>query len=164
MKEELTTLIPAIRRFAYSLTGSADDADDLLQNTLIRVLERDVPEDVALLKWCFRVCRNLWIDEYRAQRVRQRAANDPELTRGQTVDGDTVIENNLRLREVNEAMNTLPDQQRAIICLVALEGMSYREVADTLDIPQGTVMSRLARARTALAEKLSIDRTRNRTA
>ncbi len=164
MKEELTTLIPAIRRFAYSLTGTPDDADDLLQNTLMRVLDRKVPEDVNLLKWCFRICRNLWIDDYRARRVRQQAANDPEIRGEQHVNGDKVIEDNLRLREVNAAMNTLPEEQRAILCLVALEGMSYREVAATLEIPTGTVMSRLARARTALAKKLAIDNGRHQTA
>ena len=150
MKEKLTTLIPAIRRFAYSLTGSPDDADDLMQNTLIRVLDRKMPEDVDLLKWCFRVCRNLWIDEYRAARVRQRAANDPEMKNEQITNGDKAIEDNIRLREVNAAMNTLPDEQRAIICLVALEGMSYRDVAATLDIPQ--------------AGKLGIDKGRSRSA
>ena len=156
MKEELNTLIPALRRFAYSLTGSPDDADDLLQNTLLRVLDREVPEDVDLLKWCFRVCRNLWIDEYRARAVRQRAANDPEMTRDQVFDGARAIEGDLHLAEVNRALDSLSDQQRAILCLVALEGMSYKEVAKTLEIPMGTVMSRLARARTALAKKLGI--------
>ncbi|KJS08811.1 MAG: RNA polymerase sigma 70 [Gammaproteobacteria bacterium BRH_c0] len=154
MKEQLTTLIPAIRRFAYSLTGSPHDADDLLQNTLLRVLDRDVPEDVALIKWCFRVCRNLWIDEYRSRKIRQVAANDPELIDSQVTDGAQAIYDNISLHEVNRAMDRLPDQQRAIIALVALEGMSYKDVAATLQIPLGTVMSRLARARVSLSEQL----------
>lgn len=157
MKEELTQLTPALRRFAYSLTGNGHDADDLLQNTIVRVLSRGVPDDVDLLKWSFRVCRNLWIDEYRARQVRHRAANDPELTSGQVVDGTQAIHDRITLGEVNRAMEALPDQQRAILSLVALEGMSYREVADTLAIPIGTVMSRLARARAALSRHLKLD-------
>lgn len=158
MKEQLTTVIPPLRRFAYSLTGSTDDADDLVQNTMIRVLERDVPEHVDLIKWCFRICRNLWIDEYRAQKVRQKAANDPEIRDEQIVNGTQAVHDKLRLREVNRAMEQLPEQQRAIISLVALEGMSYKDVAATLDIPLGTVMSRLARARASLSKHLQLGR------
>ncbi len=161
MKEQLTTLIPAIRRFAYSLTGSRDDADDLLQNTLMRVLDRDVPEDVELLKWCFRVCRNLWIDDYRARRTRLRAANDPQLWGDQVVDGASAIHDSIRLEEVNAALARLPHQQRAIISLVALEGLSYKDVASTLEIPLGTVMSRLSRARASLQQQLKLGRRRN---
>jgi len=156
MKEQLATLLPAIRRFAYSLTGSPEDADDLLQNTLLRVLDRPVPEDVELIKWCFRICRNLWIDEYRSRKVRQTAANDPELIDSQVTDGTTAIIDSIRLDEVNRAMERLPEQQRAIICLVALEGMSYKDVAQTLEIPLGTVMSRLARARVSLSQQLEL--------
>lgn len=158
---ELATLAPAIRRFAYSLTGSPDDADDLLQNTLVRVLDRDAPEGVDLLKWCFRVCRNLWIDEYRARKVRLRAANDPELQGEQVIDGARQIDDNIRLGEVIRAMDRLPDEQRAIIALVAVEGLSYKEVAATLDVPVGTVMSRLARARSALAKSLGATHSRS---
>ena len=65
MKEDLKALLPVIRRFAYSLTGNMADADDLLQSTIEKILTKPVPEDVALLAWSYRVCRNLWIDEYR---------------------------------------------------------------------------------------------------
>ncbi|GAA6204658.1 hypothetical protein NBRC116600_14550 [Thalassotalea sp. SU-HH00458] len=79
MKNEIIALIPMIRRFAYSLTGNHHDADDLLQNTIERILTKGVPEDVELTKWMFRVCRNLWIDEYRSRQVRQAATQSPEL-------------------------------------------------------------------------------------
>lgn len=154
MNKELTTLAPAIRRFAYSLTGSPDDADDLLQNTLERLLSKGVPDDVDIAKWAFRVCRNLWIDEYRSRKVRQNAAQDPALQDEQIVDGSQAIYDNIRLEEVNQAMDQLSDDQRSIISLVALEGLSYKEVAETLSIPLGTVMSRLARARAALSDRL----------
>lgn len=155
MKQELTALMPMIRRFAYSLTGSLHDADDLLQNTIERVLSRDVPEDVDLTKWVFRVCRNIWIDEYRARKVRQIAAESPELTEEQYVDGDKIIYNQITLNEVNTAMDKLPEDQRSILALIAVQGMSYKEVSETLSIPIGTVMSRLARARIALSQYLN---------
>ena len=154
MKQELTNLMPMIRRFAYSLTGSAPDADDLLQNTIERILSRGVPDDVELAKWAFRVCRNIWIDEYRARKIRHNAAQLPELEEP-TVDGEDVVYQQITLREVSSAMDKLPDDQRSILALIAVQGMSYKEVAETLSIPMGTVMSRLARARVALHEYLN---------
>jgi RNA polymerase sigma-70 factor (ECF subfamily) len=154
MKKELTDLMPMIRRFAYSLTGSVHDADDLLQNTIERVLSRGVPDDVELAKWAFRVCRNIWIDEYRARKIRHNAAQSPELEEP-TVDGENVVHQQITLSEVSSAMDKLPDDQRSILALIAVQGMSYKEVAETLSIPMGTVMSRLARARVALHEYLN---------
>jgi RNA polymerase sigma-70 factor (ECF subfamily) len=154
MKEELLTLMPAIRRFAYSLTGSPHDADDLLQNTIERVLSRGVPDDVELVKWAFRVCRNLWIDEYRARKVRNNNQAADELLDEQAVDGEKIICDHITLHQVNHAMDQLPDDQRSILALVAVQGMSYKEVAETLSVPMGTVMSRLARARVALSQFL----------
>jgi RNA polymerase sigma factor (sigma-70 family) len=154
MKQELTRLMPMIRRFAYSLTGSAHDADDLLQNTIERVLSRGVPEDVDLAKWAFRVCRNIWIDEYRSRKIRHNASQLPELEEP-TVDGEDIVYQQITLREVSSAMDKLPDDQRSILALVAVQGMSYKEVAETLSIPMGTVMSRLARARVALHDYLN---------
>lgn len=151
IKQELTRLAPMLRRFAYSLTGSAADADDLLQNTLERLLERGLPDDIEPAKWAFRVCRNLWIDEYRARKVRQRNTYALDDTEEPATDGEQAIHNQIALAQVDAAMDQLPDEQRSIIALVAVQGMSYKEVAETLGIPTGTVMSRLARARIALA-------------
>ncbi|MDT0604982.1 RNA polymerase sigma factor [Thalassotalea castellviae] len=153
MKNEIIALIPMIRRFAYSLTGNHHDADDLLQNTIERILTKGVPEDVELTKWMFRVCRNLWIDEYRSRQVRQAATQSPELHE-QAVQGEQEQTQKLRVREVNQAMSVLPTDQRSILSLVAIQGMSYKEVSETLSIPIGTVMSRLARARSSLSQCL----------
>lgn len=151
LKQELTHIAPMLRRFAYSLTGSAADADDLLQNTLERLLSREIPVDVELVKWAFRVCRNLWIDEYRARKVRQKNVYSLDDTEEPAVDGEQAIHDQITLAQVDAAMDKLPDEQRSIMALVAVQGMSYKEVAETLGIPAGTVMSRLARARVALA-------------
>ena len=155
MHEDLQQILPAVRRFAYSLTGSVHDADDLLQNTVERVLTRPAPADVDLLKWAFRICRNLWIDEYRARKVRHSAVERGELGE-EPIDGEAVILNQITLAQVDRAMSALPDEQRAVLSLVAVQGLAYREVADVLRIPLGTVMSRLARARVALAAKLNL--------
>lgn len=151
MTEELRELIPVIRRFAYSLTGSDYDADDLMQNTLERILTKGVPDDADLTKWAFRVCRNLWIDEYRSRKVRQDATQNPELQE-QAFDGNAKIADQITLSQVHRIMQKLPEEQRSILSLVVVEGLSYKEVASTLDIPVGTVMSRLSRARNAMIE------------
>jgi RNA polymerase sigma-70 factor (ECF subfamily) len=144
--------LPCVRRFARSLTGNPDDADDLLQSTVERVLTRKVPEDADLTPWMFRICRNLWIDEIRSRDVRLRATERPEL--GEERVEDTALEN-VRLSEVDGAMAELPEEQREIVALVAIEGYAYREAAEILGVPIGTVMSRLARARKTLAARLA---------
>ena len=147
MKTQLTTLLPPLRRFAYSLTGSMPDADDLVQNTLLRVLNSPPPEDVPIAKWAFKICRNQWIDDYRAQKVLTLATAKPELQSENYSDGEADIINDITLGEVNQAMNSLSNEQREVLSLIAVQGMSYTEAADILAIPTGTIMSRLARAR-----------------
>lgn len=149
-----------IRRFAFSLTGNQHDADDLLQNTVERLLDKGVPDDVMLEKWMFKVCRNIWIDEYRARKVRQNAVFSEVLTEYQIVDGEAEQTSQISLNELNQAMDILPDEQRSIISLVALQGFSYKDVAETLAIPVGTVMSRLARARVSLHKLIRHDQSK----
>lgn len=146
--------LPRLRRFAWSLTGNRHDADDLMQATVERALERSIPEDADVTRWMFKVCRNLWIDEVRSRDVRQRAAQAPELTEQPTVSGETTAIGELTLREVNAAMDALPEDQRAVVVLVTVEGLTYREAAEVLEMPIGTVMSRLSRARATLARQL----------
>ena len=111
MTTELTLLLPALRRFAYSLTGNMADADDLLQSTVVKLLDSPPAADVPLLQWSFRVCRNLWIDDYRAKKVRQHTALD-EAAELSGEDGEQVAINEITLTEVNRAMNNLPGEQR----------------------------------------------------
>ena len=145
-------IIPMLRRFAYSLTGTTADADDLVQATLEKILSKGVPENVETVKWAFKVCRNVWIDEYRSQKVRQKATQVPELQEQEVDPQSAPHEVQERLVKVNNAMNALPDDQRSILSLVALKGMSYKDVASISGIPVGTVMSRLSRARMSLLE------------
>jgi RNA polymerase sigma factor (sigma-70 family) len=154
LREAMLEALPGLRRFARSLTGSVHDADDLLQATVERVLGRPVPREAQIDKWMFRVCRNLWIDELRARDVRRNAARRLEHAAESAVSGEDVALGELTLREVERAMAALPEEQRAVLGLVAVEGMAYREAAEVLEVPVGTVMSRLARARAALAARL----------
>lgn len=155
MTEDISELLPALRRFAYSLAGSMPDADDLLQNTVERLLVRKMPENADLTRWSFRVCRNIWIDECRARKVRRDAAQQPELTDGQVVNGEHNTTAAIEWERVDAAMGKLTGDQRQIITMVAVQGFSYQVVADILGVPTGTVMSRLARARVALSEMLA---------
>jgi len=152
LRTELTRVLPDIRRFAYSLTGARADADDLLQATVERILDKGVPEDADMRKWSYRVAKNIWIDEIRSRRVRTRAVSEGKIDLNDRLDGERVALGSISLAEVNRAMDGLPDDQRAALALVAVEGLSYADAAEALDVPIGTVMSRISRARTALAD------------
>lgn len=152
-QDELVEILPNLRRFAYSLTNNMADADDLLQSTVERALERGLPDDAAVLPWCLRVCRNLWIDEVRSQKVRSDARSEPAVVGEQVLMGEQQVLGEISLGEVQDAMRTMTEEQRAVLELVAIEGFSYKEAAKVLDVPVGTVMSRLARARSNLAER-----------
>jgi RNA polymerase sigma-70 factor (ECF subfamily) len=154
LQAEMLDSLPRLRRFAHSLAGNSADADDLLQSTVERVLDRGVPTDVDVLRWMFKVCRNLHIDEIRAREVRRKAAMRPELVEEPTVSGEAVVMGALSLREVERAMAGLSEEQRAVLALVAVEGLTYKEAAEVLGAPIGTIMSRLARARAALTDRL----------
>jgi RNA polymerase sigma factor (sigma-70 family) len=155
MKDELEQLLPALRRFAYSLTNSVHDADDLLQATVERILTKGVPDNAELIKWAFRVCRNLWIDEYRAAKTRQNATTAPELMEQAHFDGERDMHMQMELEQVNLAMRQLPEDQHIVLSMVAVQGLSYKNVAEALGVPTGTVMSRLSRARVNLVNHLS---------
>jgi RNA polymerase sigma factor (sigma-70 family) len=154
MNKPIENILPMLRRFAYSLTGNPADADDLVQTTLEKILNKGVPSGVDETRWAFKVCRNVWIDEYRSRKVRQNAVLKPELQEPQTANEYQQFDNKETLAHVNKAMSTLPDDQRAILSLVAVQGMSYKEVASSMEIPVGTVMSRLSRARVALMDMM----------
>jgi RNA polymerase sigma-70 factor (ECF subfamily) len=155
MKTELKTLLPQLRRFAFSLTGSAQDADDLVQNTIERLLNHPPEPHVTLLHWCFRVCRNVWIDEYRSRKVRQASSDEPELQEAST-DGEASMLAQIQLTQLQKAMNQLPTEQIEVLSLVAVQGCSYAEAAQILALPAGTIMSRLARARSALLQSVQL--------
>jgi RNA polymerase sigma-70 factor (ECF subfamily) len=152
----MVELLPRLRRFAIALTGDLDQADDLVQETCARALSRieQYQEGTRLDSWMYRIAQNLWFDRARARKVRgeQVTVDAAEVLAG--ADGRDVMESRLTLDEVNAAMSQLPDEQRVLIALVCIDGLSYKEAAEITHTPIGTVMSRLARARKELHARL----------
>jgi len=154
IRQEIIELLPRLRAFARSLAPSWDQADDLVQQTVekgLRNLSGFTP-GTRLDSWLFRIMRNASIDQYRAARpaVPIEDAEAAGVLMGE--DGRRTTEARLDFARVRVAMDRLPQEQREVLMLVCVEGLKYRETAEALGIPVGTVMSRLARARTALAE------------
>ncbi|GHC59440.1 DNA-directed RNA polymerase sigma-70 factor [Gemmobacter tilapiae] len=158
-EEDLINLLPNLRRFALSLCRNPDIADDLVQITVERAFAARNHYDPAtpLAAWTFRILRNAWIDMTR--KTRNHGAQIPidDMADGPSVDGRQVTEARLMLGSVEAAMAELPDQQREVMVLVCIEDMTYAEVAEILETPIGTVMSRLSRARINLAKMLGIE-------
>lgn len=160
MRVQLIELLPRLRRFARTLTKHPADADDVVQIALEKALLRHAQWDpgTRLDSWMFSIIRNGWIDEVRA---RQR--------RGSTVDLDDVdgaITHNeqdtqVAKLSVQQALTQLPEDQRTAVALVLVEGLAYKEAAAVMDVPIGTLTSRLARGREALQKLLQIDEVRS---
>jgi RNA polymerase sigma-70 factor (ECF subfamily) len=155
-ERELLTLLPRLRRFARALARDAADADDLTQVALERALKgrnRWQP-GTRLDAWMMRIMRNCWIDEVRSRTRRAQTFAPEEAGESVGSDADRDIELRAEMRDVDRAMNALPPEQREAVALVLVEGLAYREAADLLDIPIGTLTSRLTRGRQALAQML----------
>jgi RNA polymerase sigma-70 factor (ECF subfamily) len=150
---ELVAALPRLRRFARTLARNAHDADDLVQVALERALSRldQWRPGTSLLSWTFGIVRNAWLDEARARRRRLRVFTSDEA--GEHVSDPASHAHEQRLA-IDAAMAQLPDEQRLVVGLVLVEGLSYKEAAEVLQVPVGTLTSRLARARATLAELL----------
>ena len=158
-ERDLVAALPVLRRFALSLCRRADVADDLVQTTVERAVAargRFSP-GTRLEPWLFRILRNAWIDAGRRQATRGAELDVHEMPEAAVHDGARATEAALMLKQTEAALATLPDEQREVIVLVCFEELSYAEAAEVLGIPKGTVMSRLARGRVALAAKLGIE-------
>ena len=155
-REELVSLLPRLRRYALSLTGSMHDAEDLLHSTVEKALSKtdQFTEGTDLDRWLFRICKNLWFDEWRHRKIRGPSVDPQEIKNEPWMDGESQAQNRIRMNELDEALQKLQENHRVILVLVVIEGYSYKEVSERLDMPIGTVMSRLARARAKLASLL----------
>lgn len=154
IEQDILEVVPHIRRFAYSLTRNQSDADDLTQSVIERVLEKGLPEEADLKKWMFRVCRNLWIDTLRATKTRENARPELQSQTNVSQSSEEVAGSNILFLKTRDAIERLPDTYRDVLTLVAIGGSSYKEAAEELAIPIGTVMSRLGRARAMIADKV----------
>lgn len=148
----LEAVFPRLWRYCLALTERRDLADDLAQNTCARALEKAhlFDPDTQLDRWLFRMAHRVWLNDLRAARV--RSVPNP-------VDADQVAshlpsaETNILARQVLDRVMDLPEGQRLAVLLVYVEGYRYSEAAEALDVPIGTIMSRLAAARGKLAEQ-----------
>jgi RNA polymerase sigma-70 factor (ECF subfamily) len=155
MRRALVLLYPRLRRFAIRLAGSVVDADDLVQHACERALsfDRHWKPGTRLDSWLYRVIQNCWSDEKKSARTRFQTQFDDA---GDVAadDGERKVDARLILKVACRELQYLPEEQRAVLVLICMDGLSYREVAATLRIPMGTVMSRLARGRLALARRI----------
>ena len=159
VRGQMIALLPRLRRFAIALTGSVTDADDLVQDTVERALKNLHLWETGtrLDSWMFRIARNRFIDGRRtARRERMVLTDAPEEAAKAATDGEGAVLASLTLKDLSSAMKSLPLEQREAVALVLIDGASYREAADMLEIPIGTLTSRLARARDALAAAIGV--------
>lgn len=159
LRREIVALIPRLRRFALGLTGGQADADDLVQTALEKALSRldQFTPGTRLDSWLFRIVQTSWIDN-RRKAVRREDTMDADMMEripGRHDPGDT--ETHAIRDGVNRAIGQLSDDQRVLAVLVLVEGYSYQEAAEMEDVPIGTVMSRLSRARKTMAAFLDAE-------
>jgi len=151
---ELVAMLPRLRRFAHTLSKNGTDADDLTQATVERALRSRTQwqDGTRLDSWLYRIMRNLWIDTSRARARRTRVEAPEEEAERIGEDPRDAIEASIELQRMTAAMQRLPEEQREVVSLILVAGFGYREAAEVLGLPIGTVSSRLVRGRTALLQ------------
>jgi RNA polymerase sigma-70 factor (ECF subfamily) len=163
LRARLPDVLPGLRRFARTLARGAADADDLVQTALERALLRasqwrappgdatPAQIEAAVRSWMFGIVKNAWIDSCRA-RSRERAVLVGDERLAEIADGAHVaLQDGL---SVTAAMERLPEEQRLAVALVLVEGLSYQQAAEVMEVPVGTLTSRLSRGREALSRLL----------
>lgn len=151
---ELIEQTDRLQKFAYRLTNSMADAEDLLQSTILRALEKKhlFKKDTNLFSWTSKIMYNMFVSNYR-RKVKFETQYDPEsYIERETTEATQDIK--MEMKEVDSAINSLSKQHREILVMVCIKGMPYAEVSDSLQIPVGTVRSRLSRARESLQEAM----------
>ena len=148
--------IPRLRRYARALTHDVTRADDLVQSCLVRAIAKQHlwERGTNLRAWLFTILHNQHVNDVRHS---VREGNTVELDEAPqlTVQGNAIV--SLELRDLESAIGKLPPEQRQVILLVGLEGMAYEDVATVLDIPVGTVRSRLSRGRDQLRRLMGVE-------
>ena len=151
-QRQIVSVLPRLRRFCLALTRHGDAADDLCQAAVERALARadQFVEGSKLDSWMYKIAQNIWIDEGRKRQTRGPQVDVDEAAELVGADGLRVVEGRSDLQAARQAFAALPEDQRTLMTLVVLDGMSYKDAAKTLEIPIGTVMSRIARARRSI--------------
>jgi len=148
----MVDILPRLRRFIWSLTNGAELSDDLVQETCLRALAHldQWQPGSRLDSWMFRIARNLWIDQRRAERFRGEPVELDVVAHLLSYDGELLAENRIILEQLKRDIAALSAEQRNVIQFVWFHGLSYKETGRILNLPPGTVMSRMARVRGAL--------------
>jgi RNA polymerase sigma-70 factor (ECF subfamily) len=156
MGRDLVALLPRLRRFATGLTGSVQEGDDVVQAACLRALERyhQWEPGTRLDSWMFRIIRNLWLDRGKSAWNRLVRSDPDALAEIPDHSLGREIEVRDELACARAAIAALPEAQREVLLLVTVEGLTYEAAAEVLGVPLGTVMSRLARARVAVARRV----------
>ncbi len=157
LRREIVAVIPRLRRFARGLTGNQSDADDLVQVALEKALTRlhQFKPGTRLDSWLYRIVQTSFLDERRKAQRREVDMEQEQLENTPSIASQEYSERNAGIADIDRALAQLPDEQRLIVVAVLVEGHSYRDAADMMGLPIGTVMSRLSRARKALQAALS---------
>jgi len=187
LAQQLTGELDALWHFALRLTSNQVDAEDLVQRTCLKALEKadQYNEQGRLRSWLFQIEHRIWLNVLRARQIRQAGSFKHTSVKTQfgdaASDSDGVFEpqatyvhrelaheqspeSQMQLQQIFEQVESLPEAQRLVVALVCVEGFSYQETAQILDTPIGTVMSRLARARITLGETMLHDSSANKSA
>lgn len=153
---DMIVLRPRLLRFALSLARNRDEAEDLVQATYARAIERidQYRLGTRLVGWLFSILNSIWVNQVRSADVRHRHAEYTRLAVVETEHPWPGLEARQSLARVRRRVAELPEDQRAALMLIAVEGLSYREASDILNVPMGTLASRLARARYTLRAAL----------
>ena len=153
IRADLPALLPRLWRFAVVLSGDRATAEELVQAACVRALERahQFQPGTHVDRWVMSILASIWRNEARAESVR-RGQGRMDASEALSVDIAPDLETHILIRQVLKAVGDLPEAQRSAVMLVYVEGFSYREAATALDVPIGTVMSRLAAAKSRLAE------------
>ena len=149
----LVNMLPRLRRFAHALAREADAGEDLAQSAAAHALSQRALYTAGLRfdVWLFRLTRNLWYDHLRRRRARPEVADTETVMRTATFDAAPAMEHRLMVTRALVAFRDLPDALRETAALVLLEQFTYQEAAEFLGVPIGTIMSRVARSRAAIA-------------
>ena len=155
-RRELGLLLPRLWRYGLVLSRQKHLAEDLVQATCVRALERagQFAAGTRLDRWLLAIMHSIWLNELRSQRVRQ-GQGFVDAEQELSFDGESQAQEQVLAAQVIKRVNGLPEAQRETVFLAYVEGLSYKEIAELLHIPVGTVMSRLAAARGKLAETAS---------
>ena len=153
---ELAPVWPRLRRFAFSLARDAADADDLSQMAVEKAFRSfgQYQAGTRFDSWLFRICRTTWIDQMRSRERKSAFEAPPEAGESVGHDPRAATHAAIDLNRAMAAMQRLPDEQREVVALILIDGFGYREAAEILGQPIGTVSSRLARGRQALLAML----------